>query len=275
MWRRGEELGFDHLCTYDHLTWGGLPDSSWYGTTPMLAAAALVTQRARLGTLVSAPNFRHPVTFARDILALDDLSSGRLVCGLGTGGDLDATVLGGTPLTRAQRSDRFAEFVELLDAVLRRDHVDYDGVHFTARDARSLPGCVQRPRAPFVVAANGPRAMRQAVRYGRGRVTTGRGGEDLEHWWSGVADLAARMSEVEASDEAADGAAPGGLDRYLLLDAAPRYSLESVDLFAEMCGRAAELGFTDVVTHWPRPQGPYAGSVDVLERAAADVLGGS
>ena len=57
----GEELGFDHAWTYDHLTWGGLQDSPWFGTTPTLTAAALVTSTIRLGTFVTSPNFRHPL----------------------------------------------------------------------------------------------------------------------------------------------------------------------------------------------------------------------
>jgi len=74
MWRRAEELGFDHAWTYDHLVWGGLPDSPWYGTTPTLTAAAMVTSTIRLGTFVTSPNYRHPVTLMRDLLALDDIS---------------------------------------------------------------------------------------------------------------------------------------------------------------------------------------------------------
>ena len=58
------------------------------------------------------------------------------------------------------------------------------------------------------------------------------------------------------------------LDRYLSLDGAPRFSLESAELFTEMVGRAGELGFTDVVTHWPRAEGVYAGSEAVLEEVA-------
>ena len=54
-----------------------------------------------------------------------------------------------------------------------------------------------------------------------------------------------------------------------MLDASPRFSLGSAALHAEMSGRAAELGFTDVVTHWPRPEGPYAGDESVLEEVAA------
>lgn len=60
-------------------------------------------------------------------------------------------------------------------------------------------------------------------------------------------------------------------DRYLALDSA-RYSLSSAAAFEDVVSRAAELGFTDVITHWPRPEGVYAGSEDVLEQVAAEVI---
>ena len=72
-----------HAWTYDHLVWAGLPDSPWYGALPTLTAAATVTSRIRLGTFVSSPNYRHPYLFLRDLLALDDVSGGRVLCGLG------------------------------------------------------------------------------------------------------------------------------------------------------------------------------------------------
>ena len=123
LWRRSEELGFDHAWTYDHLTWGGLPDSPWYGTVSTLTAAAMVTERIRLGTFVTSPNYRHPVTFLRDLLSLEDISGGRILCGIGTGGDLDSRILGGEPLTPRQRVDRLDEFTGLLDRLLTGDHV--------------------------------------------------------------------------------------------------------------------------------------------------------
>jgi hypothetical protein len=70
-WRRAEELGFDHAWTYDHLAWRSLRDSPWFGAIPTLVAAATATTRIRLGTLVASPNFRHPVSFARELIALD------------------------------------------------------------------------------------------------------------------------------------------------------------------------------------------------------------
>jgi alkanesulfonate monooxygenase SsuD/methylene tetrahydromethanopterin reductase-like flavin-dependent oxidoreductase (luciferase family) len=73
-WQRAEELGFDHAWTYDHLTWRGHRDLPWYSAIPTLTAAAVATERIRLGTLVTSPNFRHPLTLAKEVIALDDIS---------------------------------------------------------------------------------------------------------------------------------------------------------------------------------------------------------
>jgi hypothetical protein len=56
------------------------------------------------------------------------------------------------------------------------------------------------------------------------------------------------------------------------MDSAPVFSLSSVEYFREAAGRAAELGFTDVITHWPRPDGVYAGRFSTLESVASTVL---
>jgi alkanesulfonate monooxygenase SsuD/methylene tetrahydromethanopterin reductase-like flavin-dependent oxidoreductase (luciferase family) len=268
LWRRSEQLGFDHAWTYDHLTWGGLPDSPWYGTVSTLTAAAMVTERIRLGTFVTSPNYRHPVTFLRDLLSLEDISGGRILCGIGTGGDIDSRILGGQPLTPRQRVDRLEEFTGLLDRLLTGDHVTVDGTYFSAVDARTLPGPVQQPRTPFVMAANGPRSLRLAARYGAGWVTTGPKVDTLEEWWAALKELSARLDDALAEQ----GRNAAAFERHLNLDSSPVFSLTGADLFEEMTGRADELGFTDVIAHWPRPQDPYAGRVGTLEQVAAEVL---
>ena len=268
MWRRAEELGFDHAWTYDHLVWGGLPDSPWYGTTPTLTAAAMVTSTIRLGTFVTSPNYRHPVTFMRDLLALDDISGGRLICGIGAGGDIDSAILGGPPLTPRQRFDRLCEFTELLDRLLTTDHVTHDGTYFSAVDARTLPGPVQRPRIPFVMAANGPRSLGLAAQFGAGWVTAGPKVETMDQWWVALTELCGRL-EVALAKAGRDSAT---FQRHLNIDASPQFALSSVGAFEEMVGRAGELGFTDVITHWPRIDGPYAGAVSVLETVASEVI---
>jgi alkanesulfonate monooxygenase SsuD/methylene tetrahydromethanopterin reductase-like flavin-dependent oxidoreductase (luciferase family) len=270
-WQRAEELGFHHAWTYDHLGWRNLVDGPWFDAVPTLTAAALVTSRIRLGTMVASPNFRHPVHFAREITALDDMSNGRLTLGIGAGGNgFDALVLGGEEPSPGARVDRFTEFVDLLDLLLRNDRVTWRGNYYAAVDASSIPGCVQSPRVPFVVAANGPRSIRLAARLGQGWVTTGATTrtDDLDTWWRQVADNAHRFADALA----AAGREPSSVETYVSLDAAPVFSLASVDAFADAMGRAAELGFTEGVTHWPRPEGWYAGSEATLETVAAEVL---
>ena len=268
MWRRAEELGFDHAWTYDHLVWGGLPDAPWFGTMPTLTAAAMVTSTIRLGTFVTSPNYRHPVPFLRDLLALDDISGGRFSCGIGAGGDIDNAILGGQALTPRERFERLSEFTALLHRLLTEDHVSHQGTHFSAVDARTRPGPVQQPRIPFVMAANGPRSLRLAVQYGAGWVTTGPRVETLDQWWAALAVLGSRLDEALATA----GRDSATLERHVNLDSSPQFSLESAGAFEEMVGRAGELGFTDVITHWPRPDGPYAGDVSVLEKVATDVI---
>jgi len=271
LWREAEALGFDHAWTFDHVTWGGLPDSPWFAAVPTLVAAAAVTERIGLGTFVTSPNNHHPVQLMREVLALDDISRGRFLLGIGSGGDLDARITG-EDLTLKERVDRFHEFTGLLDRLLRDDHVTADGRFYSARDVRTLPGPVRGEeggnRVPLIVAANGPRTIRLAVDRADGWMTYGGTTDTDAAWWSLVGDLSGR---VDAALDAA-GRAPEGLTRYLNLDSAPTFSLTSAAACEDAVGRAEALGFTDVITHWPRDDDPFRGARAVLEQLAADVI---
>lgn len=271
-WRAAEEYGFHTAWTYDHLGWRSLVDGPWFDSIGLLTAAATVTSSLRLGTLVASPNFRHPVSFARSLIALDDISDGRFTLGVGAGhagqDKYDNVVMGTPEPSMRERAERFAEFVELTDALLTTPKTSFEGKHFSAVQARMAPGCAQKPRVPFMIAGTGPKAMRLAARFGQGWITTGTVRDDVDGWWGSL------RAQVERFDEALheQGRDSAGVARCLLLDASPVYSLSTVDTFAEMVGRAGEFGFTDVVVHWPRPDGIYAGDESVLERVASDVL---
>jgi alkanesulfonate monooxygenase SsuD/methylene tetrahydromethanopterin reductase-like flavin-dependent oxidoreductase (luciferase family) len=252
-WRRAEEFGFDHAWTYDHLAWRGLRDAPWFAAMPTLTAAALATSTIRIGPLVASPNFRHPVTFAREVITLDDIAGGRLTLGIGSGGvGWDATILGQEPWSVAERSARFAEFVDLLDRLLREREVSFAGRFWSAEEARTHPGCVQQPRVPFAVAATGPRAMRVVARHADTWVTTT---EEV----SDVARQAASLDEACA----AIGRDPSSLDRLVLIQHVP----ESI---AELEAAYAAIGITDLVIPWPRPSEPYVGAESILESIAAE-----
>ncbi|MGW0737407.1 LLM class flavin-dependent oxidoreductase [Streptomyces sp. NPDC002851] len=279
-WQRAEELGFHTAYTYDHLAWRTFRDGPWFGAVPTLTAAAAATSRLRLGTLVTSPNFRHPVTLAKELITLDDISGGRITLGVGAGGNgWDATTLlktGEEPWTPRERADRFGEFVPLLDRLLREPaEVTYEGTFYSASEARNVPGCVQTPRLPFAVAATGPRGLKLAAKHGQAWVTTG----DPKVSASGTPEqsVQAIRGQLERLDkECSDlGRDTADLDKVLLIGFTPDRArpLESVDAFVDFAGRHAELGITEFVVHWPIPDSDFAADQTVFERIATEALG--
>lgn len=275
VWQRAEELGFHAAYTYDHLSWRvPFRDGPWFGAVPTLTAAAAATSRIRLGTLVTSPNFRHPVTLAKELISLDDISDGRITLGIGAGGNgFDAhALLGGgeEPWTPRVRANHFAEFVALLDRLLTEDAVTYEGEHYNAHEVRNVPGCVQRPRLPFAVAATGPRGLRLAARYGQAWVTTG----DPKVSADGTpeqsrAAIAGQIERLGAACEAA-GRDAGKLPKILLTGFTPDRPLDSVDAFVDFAGRHAELGIDELVLHWPIDGTIFEADLSVFERIAAE-----
>jgi alkanesulfonate monooxygenase SsuD/methylene tetrahydromethanopterin reductase-like flavin-dependent oxidoreductase (luciferase family) len=246
-----ERTGVRTVWTYDHLTWPLLADGPWYGCVPLLAAAAVQTTRVRLGIQVATPNYRHPVPFAKELMTLDRLSDGRIEIGLGAGSEgPDAAVLGDPPRTPRERMDRFAEWLGLLDTLLREPVTTVRGERFSAVAAHQLPGCVQTPRMPFTVAGTGPRALALAAHHGQSWVTYGPYGPQVAppEWFAALAVQSRQLDE-------ALGAGGPGMRRIAQFALDVRWPFESPDRYADTLGRLAELGFTEVTVHWPRPDG--------------------
>ena len=268
MWARAEAMGFDHAWTYDHIAWRTLRDSPWFAAVPTLTAAALATSTIRLGTLVASPNFRHPVPFARELITLDDVSGGRITAGLGAGGEgWDATILGQAPWSPRERADHFAEFVSLLDLVLRGPTTTFTGEHYSADAAPNRPGCVQQPRVPFAIAATGDRGMRLAVDQAAVWVTNGprsHTGRPLAAP-EGAAAVHAQMRRLDDHCVAA-GRDPASLHRLVVTGAHLDAGLGSVATWRATRAAYDEVGVTDLVVHWPRPTDPYQGDPTILER---------
>ncbi|WP_211258788.1 LLM class flavin-dependent oxidoreductase [Spirillospora albida] len=265
LWRRAEDLGFHHAWVYDHLAWRGT--TPWYDAYTTLAAAAAVTSRIRLGTLVTSPNFRHPVPTAHAIRTIDHVSGGRLTVGIGSGGTnrrSDAGVLGGDEWTRGERTARFTEWTTLLDRLLRGPETTFEGAHYSAREVLASP-CVQRPRVPFMIAGDGPRGLALAARYGDGWVTSGhaegRAARDVVR--DRVAALRAACAE--------EGREVGNL--MLMTGFTDDPWLASPAAFTDLAGRYAELGITEIALHWPRPGTQWDADMTVFEAIAAEHRG--
>jgi alkanesulfonate monooxygenase SsuD/methylene tetrahydromethanopterin reductase-like flavin-dependent oxidoreductase (luciferase family) len=268
--RHLEDLGYDHLWTYDHLSWRRYADGPWHASLPLLTATAAVTSRIRLGTMVSSPNFRHPVTLAKDAMTLDEVSGGRLTLGVGAGGTgFDAQVLGQAPWSRGERTARFGEFLHLLDRLLRDPATTWSGRYYAAHDARMIPGSVQRPRVPLAVAAAGPRTVAFAARYGDAWITDGDPAED-EPTPEGTARFLREQGDRLDEECVRVGRDPSSVHRIFLAHQSP---LSSVEAFTEFAHTYAELGVTDLVFHHPRSDDPrWNDAPAIVDTIASEVL---
>ena len=268
-WNRAEELGFHAAYTYDHLSWQRLENRPWFGAVPTLVAASLETLRLKVGTLVTSPNFRHPVPLAKDLLSLDDVSNGRLIIGIGAGGvGNDAAVLGAEAWTTRERADRFEEFVSLLDELLREPVTSRSAKYYSATDARMLPGPVQRPRPPFYIAATGTRGLDLAARFAQGWVTTGHDASSVATCEQNVTRQLERLGDAlrRHSRHVNDVAT-------LLLDGLNNERpLVSLDAFVDWAGRYRTLGITELVIHWPEPDSLFDSSIATFEKIALEGL---
>jgi alkanesulfonate monooxygenase SsuD/methylene tetrahydromethanopterin reductase-like flavin-dependent oxidoreductase (luciferase family) len=270
LWQWADGAGFATAWTYDHIRWGGMPDGPWHAAIPVLAAAAGVTSSVRLGTLVATPNFRHPVTLARDALALDDLSAGRLDLGLGPGSaGPDATALGQEAWLPSERMARFGEFLQVLRPIIdgaASTSTTMTTAHYSAVAVPSTPGAVQSP-LPLTIAAGGAKGLELAARYGQQWVTIGPTGA-APRTADSVLDAARRQSGQLVAACRTGGRDPGTIGKVLLWTPVEPV-LTSVDQFDELVGPYAELGFDQFVLHHPEQTGPYGGSCAVFERIAS------
>lgn len=164
---QAEELGFRSLWIDDHGANPQAPRSNWFEAFTALAGLANCTRRILLGPLVSNVILRHPALLARQASTIENMSGGRLQLGLGAGyAPTDHALLGAPPWTSAERAERFAEAVELVDALLRAEPVDYAGRHYRVDGVRLRPPPVQRPRPPMCIAAHSRSSLRLVARYG-------------------------------------------------------------------------------------------------------------
>ncbi|MEO1055724.1 MAG: TIGR03621 family F420-dependent LLM class oxidoreductase [Actinomycetota bacterium] len=155
--RRAEQLGFDVAVVPDHVGHLASP-------VPLLSAAAAVTERIRLGTMVLNNEMRNPVQLAWDIATLDRVAEGRVELGLGAGHTpQEFAATGIERRSGRERKARLAEAVEIIGPLLAGSTVDFEGEHYTVRTASILPA-VQRP-LPILVGGNGRELLEHAARH--------------------------------------------------------------------------------------------------------------
>jgi F420-dependent oxidoreductase-like protein len=151
-----EDLGFIGIFRSDHFTNANEPDKSSLELWTSLTWLASHTKALEFGPMVSPVSFRHPTFTARFAAAVDDLSEGRLILGLGAGWQEREHHLFGHHLTG--RFDRLEEGLEVITRLLKSDDpVSYEGKYFQLREALLLPRPVRKGGPPILIGGNGPK----------------------------------------------------------------------------------------------------------------------
>ncbi|MGH8822938.1 MAG: TIGR03621 family F420-dependent LLM class oxidoreductase [Jiangellaceae bacterium] len=156
--RLAEDLGYSTLLLRDHFV--AEPFGDQLAPLVALAAAAGSTSTLRLGTLVLANDYRHPVLLAKEAATLDELSDGRFELGLGAGWLREEYTAAGMPFdTGRVRVSRLEEAIHVLKGLLSGSPVTYASDHYSVTDLVTFPEPVQRPHPPLLIGAGSKRML--------------------------------------------------------------------------------------------------------------------
>jgi probable F420-dependent oxidoreductase len=163
--RTAEALGVDSVQVGDHVQW----HAPILESTTVLATFAAVTSRVRIASDVIILPLRDPVLIAKTIASLDVLSGGRMIFGVGVGGDHPAEYTAmRVPIT--ERGARANEGLEIVRGLFAGERFSYAGRHFAIEDVGIDPRPLQSP-LPIWVGGTSDAALRRAARYGDGWIS--------------------------------------------------------------------------------------------------------
>lgn len=268
-YRWAEDVGYDNVYTYDHLTHSTVPQQ-WLGEAfTTLTAAAAVTERVGLGTLVASAAFRSPVALARIAMTTQDITGGRLVLGLGLGAPTCAVADHGESGTLGQMSDRFADVVRGYLAVIGgADEWQGDTLRFAGLQTAAMPEGTVAPE--LMIAAHGPRALALAATHADTWNTYGGPGStqlEADEFWDVVSRQVSGFAEqCERHDRD-----PSSVRRSLLLGFGRVRPTQSVDDYHAAADQADRLGFDELVVYGPESPAGMGSDPSVHERVLARI----
>jgi probable F420-dependent oxidoreductase len=267
----------------------GAEASGWYGvwladhympntgdTTPargdvyecwaLLPALAAVTERVRIGTLVSPTSVHHPALLAKRAATIDQLSGGRFVLGLGAGWQLNEHHAYGIDLEPpGKRVSRFEEAIAIVRSMLADDTTTFAGEFYNFTDAPADPKPVQAP-LPLLVGTRGPRMLRITARHAN----------EWNTWHA--PDLADRIQALAEACEKT-GRDPATMSRSVnaLIDLdgstpSGRTLAGSAQQLIDQLGQYAGLGFDEFILPDANLGATVAERADQLARIKAEVF---
>jgi F420-dependent oxidoreductase-like protein len=235
--RFADDAGFDGIWLFDHFQpmYGSGPGECFEAWTS-LAALAGVTDRVRLGVLVTGNTYRHPSLLASQVVTIDHASSGRVDFSLGAAWfDKEHRELGFEFPSTGERIDRLDEALQVVKLLFTTDGASFDGAHYQLHDATLHPRPVQQPHPPIWIGASGERLMLPlTARHA-----------DVWHCYGGVADLTRKRRLLDGHAEAA------GRDPAAIASATNLSISEPLDDVRRAVHEWREAGWDYLVASWP------------------------
>jgi F420-dependent oxidoreductase-like protein len=261
--RACERLGFEGLFRSDHYLsfWHDHEEGALDGWATISALGA-VTERIRLGTMVSPVTFRHPAELAKAVVTADHVSGGRVELGMGAGWfEREHTAFGFAFPPVGERMSLLEEQVEIVHRLwgCDGDEVTFSGRHYRLEACPALPRAVQRPHPPLIIGGGaGPRSAAIAARWA----------DEYDLVYVDPAGAKDRVAKVSAACEAIDRD-PSTIRRSLLTKAIVGSDERDVRRRAEaLMARTNETGDPDAFLEDVRSSHVAGTAERVVERLA-------
>jgi alkanesulfonate monooxygenase SsuD/methylene tetrahydromethanopterin reductase-like flavin-dependent oxidoreductase (luciferase family) len=158
-----EQIGLDSVWYVDHLIYREgratvVKQQGVWECWTMLTGLAAITERVELGSLVTPTSFRNPAVFAKQIDAIEEISGGRVILGLGAGWNEPEYTAFGLPFDK--RVSRFEEAFTIIRTLLQEGAIDFDGEFYSARDCELAPRGPRAEGPPLMIGSQGKRMLR-------------------------------------------------------------------------------------------------------------------
>ena len=188
---------------------GDLPKEYWHthDLFVSLGAAAAATKTIKLGSGICLAMERDPITMAKEVATVDQLSNGRLLFGIGGGWNAEEMENHGTPFKKRWKILR--EKIEAMKAIWSQDEAEYHGEFVNFDPIWSYPKPVQKPHPPIILGSNTPQGLARVVNYCDGWIPNARAFQKLpgmlEDLWSQAAKAGRRKETISISVLGAQG----------------------------------------------------------------------
>ena len=241
-----------------------------YECWALLPALAAVTERIRIGTLVSPTSVHHPALLAKRSSAIDQLSGGRMVLGLGAGWQVNEHHAYGIALEPpGKRVGRFEEAIQIVRSMLSEDFTTFHGEFYDITNAPCDPKPIQSP-LPLLVGTRGPRMLGITARHA----------DEWNTWGTPEEAAARRAALVQACDKAGRDPRTMWTSINVLVDLSgsmPPLSYPTIagpaQQLVDQVGQYAELGFDEFILPDWNLGTDKTERADNLARIKTEVLG--